>query len=264
MENITITPPFQTSFNIKTNCEKLIRLIRLKYGKYVTNSKSYNTKNILAVKKGETYVIRFFDKTVCDKSGITAIDEIISDNTIYNENIFALHGAAIEYGGKAYIFLASTTSGKSTLTSYLTNHGFGYITDDCILLGKTNFEVYPYNTPIHLREGGFKILKALNAEPDNFEIIDDEKFERYVYSPANCIDNAAPLDKIFFIRRTENNNSISLMSTTERMTNLMKSPITLYSVTSEYLKFISKLAAKDCYNLSYCNMAYIAEVLKNE
>ena len=62
------------------------------------------------------------------------LDEIIFDNTNYDRRIFALHGAAVEWKGKGYLFLAATASGKTTLASYLTSQGFGYITDDCILL----------------------------------------------------------------------------------------------------------------------------------
>ena len=99
------------------------------------------------------------NRTIENASGILAIDEIISNNTEYDNSIFALHGAAVEWNGKAILFLASTTSGKSTLTSYLTKNGFGYITDDCILLDRTSCDIHPYSTPIYLRDGGLEILK---------------------------------------------------------------------------------------------------------
>ena len=264
MECVIIKPPFQTSFKIITNCKDLIRLLRLKYGKYLIASTSSNyEKSIMAVKKDGIYQVEYANTTVQDNSGTYAIDEIIANNTVYDENIFALHGAAVEWNEKAYLFLASTTSGKSTLTSFLTTNGLGYITDDCILLDRASFYVYQFNTPIHLREGGLKILKSSNAAPDNLATIDDEKFERYVYTPANCIDKPVALDKIFFINRTEHENHLSPMNTTERMTALMKSPITLYTVTPEYLKFLSGLAQKDCFYLNYCDMDFVLDVIKN-
>lgn len=35
---------------------------------------------------------------------------------------------------------------------------------------------------------------------------------------------------------------------------LMKFPITSYSVTSEYLRFLSKLSLIDCFKLNYSDM----------
>ena len=120
MKNVLISPPFQTPFKITTNCDDLVHLLKLKHGKYLTASWSHDAKNITAIKKGNSYSITFSNKMVQDKSGVLAIDEIMFNNTTYDPNIFAIHGAAVEWQGKAYLFLASTTSGKSTLTSYRT------------------------------------------------------------------------------------------------------------------------------------------------
>lgn len=185
---------------------------------------------------------------------------IIKANQLQSEkDIHLLHGAAIEWQRRAYVFLAPTTSGKTTLASYLTSNGFGYITDDCILLDKTNFYIHPNTTPIHLRNGGLDILKQYNAEPMHVKHIN----ERYVYTPNNCITDALPISKIYFIKRTENENKVVQMNTITRITELMKSPIQEYQVTSEYIKFISHLAKFDCQYLLYSDMNYVAEVIKN-
>lgn len=263
MKNVLISPPFQTPFKITTNCDDLVRFLKLKYGKYLTASWSHDAKNITAIKKGDSYSITFSNKMVQDKSGVLAIDEIMFNNTTYDPNIFAIHGAAVEWQGKAYLFLASTTSGKSTLTSYLTSKGFGYITDDCILLDRTSFAIYPYPTPIHLRDGGMDILKRCHAQPGSVDILDDQSIKRYVYTPSNCVDAPTALEKIFFIRRTTDENRIFSMDTTSRITALMKSPITPYPVTPEYLSFLSKLSRKDCFSLDYCDMNFVAGVIQN-
>jgi len=185
-------------------------------------------------------------------------------SSINDSSIFALHGAAVEYNCKAYIFLASTTSGKTTLASYLVSNSFGYITDDCILLDKNNFTIHPVKAPIQLRTGGLKVLKDYKAEPQNIEVIENEKDLRYVYMPDNYINNPLPIEKIFFIRRTANINSLIPMNTTTRITELMKSPIREYPVTSEYIRFISQLTKYECQYLLYHDMNYVIEVIKNE
>ena len=259
MKHLTFVPPFQTTFNITTNCNELIRLLKLKYGKYmIAFCQSNDTKNIVTVKKGHLYDIEFENKIINSESGILAIDDIIFNHTVYDKTIFALHGAAVEYNGKAYLFLASTTSGKTTLTSYLTSNGFGYITDDCILLDRKTFEVYPYNTPIHLRDGGVEVLKRFNALPSQLEILDDGYIKRYIYTPKNSVDKSLPVEKIFFINRTEKDNILEDLDTTSRMSSLMHAPITVYTITPEYLKFISSLSKTNCCKLCYCDMDFVA------
>ena len=264
MKSVVISPPFQTSFKITTNCEELVRLLKLKHGKYLTTFCCNDVKSITAIRKDDgLYDVAFSHKMVQDKSGVQAIDEIMFNNTQYDPNIFAIHGAAVEWQGRAYLFLASTTSGKSTLTSYLTSKGFGYIAEDCILLDRTSFEIHPYPTPIHLRDGGLDVLKRCYAEPHRFEIMNDQSLRRYVYTPSNCVDVPVALEKVFFINRTDSENCVLPMNTTSRIMALMKSPITPYPVTSEYLKFLSRLSSQDCFTLNYCDMDFVAEVIQN-
>lgn len=263
MINLTIGLPFQTAFHITTDCEELIGFLKLKYGKYVSSSKSINAKKIIVLKNGDLYHVEFENKISDEKSAVLAIDSILFENTVFDEAVFALHGAAVEYNGKAYLFLASTTSGKTTLASYLTSIGFRYITDDCILLSRDTFEVFPCSTPVHLRDGGIQVLQKLNALPSGLAVLDDSFIRRHVYTPENCTETPTPLGKIFFISRTENENQLAELNTTSRMSRLLHSPITVYKVTPEYLRFISSLAKTDCYELRYCDMDFVSQVIKN-
>lgn len=183
--------------------------------------------------------------------------------SINNDNIFAIHGAAVEWQEKAYLFLGATTSGKTTLASYLTSNGFGYITDDCIFLNKTDFHIHPNTTPLHLRDGGVDVLRVYSVLPDSLELLDNGIDRRYVYTPKICVTETLSLERIYFIRRTDNENSIIQMNMTERITEFMKSPIVEYSLSSEYIKFISQLAKYDCHYLLYSDMNYVAEIIKS-
>lgn len=258
--------PYQTTYSIKTNCETLVSLLQQKYGEYVhlSDRKADFPISVMEAGIGNLFEICTPYKLYSTSQPLLELDEIIFDNTNYDRCIFALHGAAVEWKGKGYLFLAATTSGKTTLASYLTSRGFGYITDDCILLDRTDFQVYPYHTPLHLRDGGVDVLKRCRAVPDGLELLDDAAVKRYVYTPKNCVSWPLPLEKIFFITRTENKNQLLGMNTTEQITELMKAPITNYQVTAEYLKFISRLAKTGCSRLLYCDMDFVAEVIRNE
>ena len=263
MLTIGIHAPFQTSFTIKTNCEELANSIMLKHGKYATESIIQTDITIVAEKEQSGYSIYFNGNFVKTTAPLRKIKDIMYENRKYDENIFAIHGGAVEYKGGAYLIVAATTSGKTTLTSYLTSNGFGYITDDCILLDRKSFEVYPFDTPIHLRGGGYEVLVNLGCAPKNPQLLDDISIKRYVYTPANCIIQPLPLKKLFFITRTEDANRLEKMNTTEKITALLKSPIIDYKIDGNYLSFISKLAAVPCEKLYYSDMNFVAEVIKN-
>lgn len=264
MVTIGIQAPFQTSFTIKTNCNKLANLVRLKHGKYASEKIIKSDMTIVVKKEQFDYMVYYNGNQLKTTTPLKRIEDIMYDNRKYSETIFAIHGGAVEYNNGAYLFIAATTAGKTTLTSYLSSNGFGYITDDCILLDRNNFYIYPFNTPVHLRKGGFDILKHLGTAPKVYNFLDDISIKRYIYSPQNCITHSLPLKKIYFIERTNNRNTLEVMSTTERMNYLLKSPIIEYELNSNYLSFISKLSKVKCSKLYYSDMKFVAEVIKNE
>lgn len=263
MQTLYLTAPFQTDFTIQTNCNNLVRSLFLKYGKYIIVSNKPKGKVIAAIREDSQYGITFEGNTTTTPNAVSKIAHIICDNTRYDKTIFALHGAAVGYQKKAFLLLASTTGGKTTLASYLTHIGFDYITDDCILLERTSLKIYPYQTPIHLREGGLQVLNRLQAAPQIPERFGDSENVRYAYTPANCVEGPMPLGHIFFIQRTEAKNQLFEMSTNDKMAALMRAPITDYTINADYLKFIATLANQKCSQLFYHDMDFVAEVIRN-
>ena len=270
MYTYTIQAPCQTKYTIRTNCPALGRSLALKHGKYLCSQESCSDNIITALKEHDTFQILFNNKHI-DKIleincnfPLPIIEDIMYDHRQYDANIFAIHGAAVEYNKEAYLFIAATTSGKTTLTAYLTANGLGYLTDDCILLDQNKFTISPFNTPLHLRDGGYEVLKKLNLLPESLELLDDISFKRYVYTPDNCIDKPLPLKRIFFITRTESENCLVEMNTTERITSLLKSPIKEYKPDGRLLQFLSRLSKIPCHTLHYCDMNYVLEVITGE
>jgi len=167
----------------------------------------------------------------------------------------------VEYNGRAYIFLASAMTGKTTLTVYLINSGFSYITEDCVLIDKQTFTVYPYNCPIHLRVGGFEIIKQHGIAIHDIKLFDTPDNIRYVYMPSRYIKTSIPLGGIFFITRSEAENSITDMSASESIIELMKSSITIYNPTAEHIKQLSQLSRINCKRLIYRDMEYVKDII---
>lgn len=264
MITLYVKKPFQTTYSIKTNSKKLADLLQTEYGKYIEKSEKKADFEIEAIEDNKIFEIKTSERTLKTEYPLYAVSDIFFDNTKYDKSIFALHGSAVEFKNKAYLFLAATTGGKTTLASYLTSSGFGYITDDCILLDRNDFKIYPHTNPIHLRHGGFQVLQKHGISLSKIELLDNMIEKRYVYTPENSVKKAVPLSKIFFIKRIDNQNKTEEMTTTEKMTELLKSPITIYDINGDYLRFISKLAKTDCQKLFYCDMEYVSETIKNE
>ena len=267
----------QSIFSIQTTCPNLALALHLKYGTTLTTT-PMPTQHTITINKNSpapgatlpesapTYTIIHTSEegtvTSTTQYPLQAIDDILYSSLSLSPDIFALHGAAIACNGHSCLFLGATTSGKTTLTSYLTSQGFGYITDDCILLNRETFTISPCTTPLHLRSGGLEVLRKYSCIPDTLEFLDEETFPRYVYTPDNCVTVPLPLGRIFFITRTEQVNRLEDMGMTERITALMKAPIVEYPVDSSYLRFLTRLAKVPCNRLLYCDMNYVKEILK--
>ena len=254
----------QTGCAITTNCEALCGMLKTKYGAYLSESPAVCELSLRVLRDKDGYIISTSHGSFETDRPLCEIDRFLFENTVYDPRILALHGGAVEWNGEATLFLAATTGGKTTLTSYLTGRGCGYITDDCILVDRNDFSIYPFSSPIQLRDGGLEVLKKYNAVPDGLQLLEEAPvLRRWVYTPTNCVEKAVPLKRIFFIERNEHENRLVTMQTTERITALMKAPITSYPITGDYLRLLSRLAKTECYLLRYCDMNYVKEIIQN-
>ena len=258
MINIIIQRPFQTFFGIETDHDPLPLLLAQKLGQpYISIVERQVEQQIGVYRKENSFIVTFKGDSYKTTDPIHEIDRLLFEHTSYDESVLALHGSAVAYQGGAYLFLASTGSGKTTLATYLTLNGFAHIADDCILLDRQSFAVYPYPEPIHLRAGGMEVLKQQGLTIDAPLL-----GERYIYTPQHVVDTPVPLRAIFFVERSEQENGCIPMSTNEKMAALMKAPITPYAVTPTYLRLLSRLAAYPVWHLRYSDMAYVAKCIR--
>ncbi|MBO5248851.1 MAG: hypothetical protein J6B54_06180 [Clostridia bacterium] len=257
-----ISCPFQTSFCVETEDEGFLTNLKLKYGRYCVEYGESDASCFGVIRDPETdlYRIRWKGEESCYYSPLGYLAREIGTCRKFHSDIFALHGAAVVHDGGAYVFLAATTSGKTTLTTFLTQNGFGYLTDDCVLIDRETLEVFPCTTPIHLREGGVSVLRQYGYCP-TLAHLRDPGFERWTFTPLRCEEQPVPLKQIFFLQRTEGENSVVGLPTNEIFSRLLTSPIVEYSLTADYLKMISRLAQGVPKELRYADMNYVKEVL---
>ncbi|MBE6693917.1 MAG: hypothetical protein E7589_04065 [Ruminococcaceae bacterium] len=256
--------PCQSVYVIETDCPIIGSRITLKYGQHIVETDTTATPDISILKEGDEYTVTVGSVSKKTSRPIFYLNRFLFENPSYSSDMLALHGGAVEHCGKAYVFLAATTTGKTTLTSYLVSQGCGYITDDCVLLERASLMIYPFAKPLHLRAGGVEVLKKYNALPPSLELLSEQEGnDRYVYTPQNSVEKPLPLGEIFFIERTESENSVFQMTGAEKIAALMRSPITVYPVTADYLHFLSKLGREFGKRLKYCDMNFVKEVIEN-
>ena len=263
MKLLSLKMPYQSEWIIETDCPDILSKLEVKYGKYISECKEQKRSDIKILKtSADDYTVTMKDSIVRTPCPIFYLNRFLFDNPSYDGNILALHGAAVEWENKCYVFLASTTTGKTTLTSYLTHCGCGYLTDDCVLLDRNSLTVFPFSSPLHLRDGGVSVLETYNALPEKLcKLSEKDGICRYVYTPQNTVEHPVPLGEIFFLERNETDNALLPMSATEKLTALLKAPITVYPMTADYLRFLSSLGKTYCKQLKYCDMNFVKEVI---
>lgn len=257
-----ISSPFQTSFCVETEDKALLTNLRLKYGRYCaehgeSDAPCFKVTRDLASNR---YRILWRGEESSFISPLGYLAREIGQSRQFSPRVLALHGAAVVHDGGSYVFLAATTSGKTTLTTFLTQNGFGYLTDDCVLIDRETLEVFPCTTPIHLREGGVSVLRQYGCCP-TLAHLQDPGFERWTFTPLRCEEEPVPLKQIFFLQRTEGENAVVDLPTNEIFSRLLTSPIVEYSLTADHLKMISRLAQGVPKELRYADMNYVKEVL---
>ncbi|OGO93609.1 MAG: hypothetical protein A2Y17_00685 [Clostridiales bacterium GWF2_38_85] len=258
-----IVRPFQNNdIMIKTDDPTIVETLKIAYGCYVVDFTEKECIQIFIIKtKKMMYEIYCDNKKTVTETPLQLIENMIFDTTFYYENIFALHAGAVSVKDNTLIFIAPTGGGKTTLISYLSIQGFEYVTDDCVFIDMNNNNVYPYHKPIHLRKGGYNIIKNHLYDLDEIHEIYNDGNKRYVYSPSRFSKNNLRLNKIFFIERNEKINELCNMTTNEAIQKLMASTITSYSIKKEYLKFLS-IIARECRILKYKDLDYVYDILE--
>ena len=177
-------------------------------------------------------------------------------------NILTLHAASITHNILAYIFAASTGSGKTTLTAYLSESGCGYISDDETRIDMASLCVHSTPKPLHLREESLPVLREYGIDI-NVPVTESESFRRIVYLPDSFVSGDFPVGGLFFIRRDKSENSCRPIPPAEAVQLIIQNLLSPDVDMSACLRCAIKLAPK-CRKLVYSDMRYVQEVLKNE
>lgn len=194
------------------------------------------------------------------------IQNFVYENTTCREPYFVFHGGAVTRGEDAYLFLAATTTGKTTLIAYLSQLGYTYLNDDCFYMHMDTLEVMPYSAPIHLREGGFSYLQSVLKDPlPPCVHMGSPHSMRHIFWPQQQAQIPTKPKRIFFLNRTDDPSladCCASMPAFAALNRLFTSALVPYHMNKRYIQFFQKLTPL-CYELTYHDAPYVAKLLES-
>lgn len=181
------------------------------------------------------------------------------------EGFITLHGGAVAENGKAIILSASTTSGKSTLVSFLRLRGYECITDDEIFISQQTMQIEPVYKEMSLRQGGYDILLRAfnNDEPARKLLTDAARITRggadyYLLSPDHDLKfGRYDISAVVFLKGYGSCDPyIKKMNIKDAFMQLLKSQLSSQNLDkniNEKYKIFAELAKKT-YEMKYSDL----------
>ena len=270
MHNMYLIRPYQKpAFHIETESDDLYQNIKIAYGKFIKNELLNNPSDIYNMsfyKKNGLFIFnnRGVEEKISEDYAFQAMKNIIYEETKIDEDILAVHSGVVAYKNKGFILAGYTHSGKSTLTAYLCAKGFEYLSDDLALIKKENLKLIPYDKPLHLRKGGYEVLKKYGI---NFSYGRELKYgdlDKIVIYPEKPEFSEYEMGGIFFIKRTEDLNKVVEVPKQKLILMLMQNQFIFSSPDSELLKVFVRLSNVNAYEIYYSDMEYVKKFLSGE
>ena len=113
MYHFKLCIPFRKTWAVHTDCDNLAKRLQLKYGRFIAQTDCAAEQDIYAIRKENMYVFRSLEGEKLLPNAIYEMDRLLFQYADYDERILALHGAAVAWEGRAYVFLARSTTGKT-------------------------------------------------------------------------------------------------------------------------------------------------------
>lgn len=270
MYKLCISRPFlNPDFNISTDNQHLYSTLCTAYRPFIKNYNDVDTQDVREItfystKSGSILTLDNETKKIPSDYGLQAIENYIYLTTTVEKSALAIHGAVVAKGSNAFILAGFTRAGKSTLTAYLCSKGFEYLSDDLAIIRKKDLTLISYPRPLQLRQGGAKVLKEYGISPGFCDIIKYGDMERIVIHPTPPKLDSYHIKAIYFINRTEDKNSITVMDKNKAYVSLLKNQYVYKKLDKDLIKAVHVLMEKGVYSLDYWDMEYVYEMLEKD
>lgn len=262
---IFINIPFQKNYCLLIDDANLYQDFSLFFGK-LASSNSLNNEDCYTyiIEKCENHYFCIYENQKTQTHDpIAFIHKIINSNFRETKGKIVLHASAIQHNNEAFVFIAPTRTGKTTLIAYLNSKGYNVITDDCAIIDIESKKIHLYEAPIHLREGGYNILNSNNLSLNLQGTVNLESGKRYIIPTNSTSINEIPIRSFIFIKRNNMNFISEKLDKTMVFSKLLISTICMYNQNSSLYKNILELSKIDSYSVIYKDMSFIEDFIKN-
>lgn len=186
--------------------------------------------------------------------------------------LLAIHAGAVYKDGNCMVLPAISGSGKSTLTAALLKEGYGYCTDDMVLLSRDEHLIRPVPVSLGVKEGAWPVLSSIFPDINELPIYKraDNKFIRYLSPPietlpVNTEQSFSVTNVIFPKYESESSIKLTPLSSAEALCRITEAGYDLsadlnVSLVSELIQWVSEI---NCYSLEYGKLSdAITEIKK--
>ncbi len=121
----------------------------------------------------------FFEKSPLDKSNFYLLGLI---HLFAQYGYFDLHGAGVINNGRGYLILGPSGSGKSSLALSLVNQGWGYASDDALLLdtNKSELIVHSFRKNFYV---DFQLVKQFPELKNLMRMHNSKESDKFFFNP---------------------------------------------------------------------------------
>jgi hypothetical protein len=165
--------------------------------------------------------------------------------------LLALHASGLERSGHALILAGRSGSGKTTMAAALTADGWGYMSDDTILLAPDTLEAVAVPYSLTVKSGAWPILgsrfPALELAPVHIRV--DDQRVRYLSPPRRDFATPRPVRWIGFPHRsTSSASSIRRLDRIEGIYRLLEHCCAVPRLlNSEDVRHLARWSADVCF-----------------
>lgn len=176
-------------------------------------------------------------------------------------DLFFIHAAAVEYGGKAAIIAAPSGTGKSTTTWGLLHEGFRYLSDELAPVDLERMAVYPYPHALCLKSdppSPYTLPAATLRTTETLHI-------PVKFLPAEAVMKPTPLAALFFLNRDASGKGcrvreISMGKAAARLLANALNPLAHHGDGLDAAIYIAQQA--HCYELQVSDLTQVSSVIR--
>lgn len=181
------------------------------------------------------------------------------------------HAGAVSRGGRSLLMPGGSGIGKSTLTAFLTAHGFAYLGDDLIAIGEDALELLPQPTSLSVKAGSWTVLEPFYPALPKLPTLNRcGRIMRYVdpgSTYASLQAAAAPTAIVFPAYRAGEITRLERVPPIRTMIRLLEAHACLSereaATTERLTKFVRFVEQTPAYELSYSQLPEALTVIED-